>query len=83
MLKTNEVYYSREELAKAILELQEAVAVLSKAEPSGPAPVDNTAVIDGMSQEINYLKDELNKAWARIEAIEALDKPKAEEAPKA
>jgi uncharacterized protein HemX len=67
-LDNHEIVLELAELEKQIKDLQRAFSVLLSSEKSGGS--DNTSVIDGMSKEINYLKDELNKAWDRIVALE-------------
>ena len=67
-LEKGQPYYSREALAEAIIKLQDQVAAF----PTPQAPVDNTAVIDGMSQEINWLKGQLADLQAEINSFKAV-----------
>ena len=64
----HELVFEIIELEKKFIGLQKGLEALLSSEKSGGN--DNTSVIDGMSKEINYLKDELNKAWDRIVALE-------------
>lgn len=75
-------YHSREDMLEKILEMVAEIESLKKAVvvPESAPHTNNDKVIEGMSAEINYLKEELNKVWERIIELEKPkdDKPKTD-----